>query len=375
MTRMLLIFSFVLFSFSLYADVPTEAFTFDTNVKLVSATSTQEDKILKAEDIIRKIIASEKFRTAVLNHSYNGKKTFVDNGGFTNEQIYSKMLAGSEILQPTRNNAMDIEVEFYTNSFTSTVGYTYPDTKRIYVNTKFFNSYTPGEVSHNLVHEWLHKLGFDHASSYSTSRDYSVPYGIGSIILKLSVDSEVMNGTSPSPLTAPTKLSLSKSGTTVTLSWSRASSGAGISSYKVYRILSGSTTAYLQTTTSSLSYTQTAPTKNAEYYVKAVDGDGKTANSLKVNFSSLVLKAVTNLSLSRSSTKVTLNWTGAVSSEGVSLYKIYRTLSGSTTSYLQGSTSTLTFAQTPPTRSAAYYVKVVDKAGNTLNSGTVSYTK
>ncbi len=126
-------------------------------------------------------MATEEFRTAVLNHTYNGSKTFVDNGGFSNAQIYQKILDGAESLQPTKNNTMNMEVELYYAA-TSTVGYTYANSKRIWVNTKYFNSNPVTSVSSNLFHEWLHKLGFKHAVSYSTSRDYSVPYAIGRII-------------------------------------------------------------------------------------------------------------------------------------------------------------------------------------------------
>ena len=124
---------------------------------------------------------------AVLNHTYNGNKTYVDNGGYTNAQIYQKILDGSETLQKIVDNEMDMEVELYYAA-TSTVGYTYANSKRIWVNKKFFDGYTPAGVAHNLFHEWLHKLGFTHASTWSTSRDYSVPYAIGDIVGEIGKD-------------------------------------------------------------------------------------------------------------------------------------------------------------------------------------------
>lgn len=147
----------------------------------VNHTSAQRTKMNRALEIIKLVVATEEFRTKVLNHTYNGKKTYVDNGGFTNAQIYQKILDGAEKLQPTKDNEMDCEVEMYTAS-TNVVGYTYPNSKRIWVNTKFFNQYTPAGVARNLFHEWLHKLGFTHSSSYNSSRPYSVPYAIGDMI-------------------------------------------------------------------------------------------------------------------------------------------------------------------------------------------------
>lgn len=161
--------------------LPNAAYTFDTNIMWINTDSTQQAKFDDAIEIIKKVVATEEFRSAVINHTYNGKKTFVDNGGFTNTQIYQKILDGAETLQPTKNNTMNMEVELYYAA-TSTVGYTYANSKRVWVNTKYFNSNPVTSVSSNLFHEWLHKLGFKHATSYSTSRDYSVPYAIGRII-------------------------------------------------------------------------------------------------------------------------------------------------------------------------------------------------
>lgn len=168
------------------AAVPTLAMTFDTNVTPIGTTSSQEAKIQAAEHKIKAVIASDEFRTAILNHTYNGKKTFVDNGGLSNAQIYQIILDGAEKLQPSKNNAMDLSVKlYYQNS--STVGYTTTNSKTINMNTKFFNKYTSSGVSHNMMHEWLHKLGFKHAVNYSNSRDYSVPYAIGNLMGKLAV--------------------------------------------------------------------------------------------------------------------------------------------------------------------------------------------
>jgi hypothetical protein len=169
-----------------YAVVPTLAMTFDTNVTTIGTTSSQEAKIQAAERKIRAVIGSEEFRLAVLNHTYGGRKTFVDNKGLTNAQIYQRILDGAETLQPTKNNAMDISVKLYYQNST-TVGYTMTGSKTINMNTKYFNSYTSSGVSHNMMHEWLHKLGFTHAVNYSTSRNYSVPYAIGNIIGRLAV--------------------------------------------------------------------------------------------------------------------------------------------------------------------------------------------
>lgn len=155
--------------------------TFDANIRFVNFTREQQDKMEQAIEIIKLVVATDEFRDRILNHTYNGAKTFVDNGGYTNAQIYQMILEGAEKLQPSRNNTMDAEVELYYAN-TNVVGYTYANSKRIWVNTKYFNAYTAAGVAHNLFHEWMHKLGFVHSSSWTSSREYSVPYAIGYLV-------------------------------------------------------------------------------------------------------------------------------------------------------------------------------------------------
>ncbi len=165
--------------------VPTLALTFDTDVNTYSMTSSQEAKIQKAEEKIRRVIGSETFRSRILNHTYGGVKKFNNNNGLTNSQIYTKVLEGMESYLKSKNNTMDLNVKvYYQNS--STVGYTTTTSQYINMNTKFLNSYTSNQVARNMTHEWLHKLGFGHAVSYSTSRNYSVPYAVGSIMEELA---------------------------------------------------------------------------------------------------------------------------------------------------------------------------------------------
>jgi hypothetical protein len=167
--------------------LPNEAYTFDSNLIFIDTTSSQQGKFDSAVELIKKVVGTEEFRSAVLNHSYNGVKTFVDNGGLSNAQIYERILEAAERLFPLKNNAMDMEVQLYTNLSTNVVGYTNTGTKRIYVNTKYFNVYAANSVAANLFHEWLHKVGFGHAYTYSPSRDYSVPYAIGRMIGKMGL--------------------------------------------------------------------------------------------------------------------------------------------------------------------------------------------
>lgn len=163
----------------------TDAQTFDVNVKLSGFSKAHEDKVMKAIDLIKQVVASDEFKSKVLNKKYNGKKTYVDNGGFTNSQIYKKILAGAEKLSPSKNNAMDLTLQtYYENAIV--IGYTKASIKTIYMNRKYLAQFEPHQVAMNLFHEWLHKLGFGHAAESTANRPHSVPYAIGYIVRDLA---------------------------------------------------------------------------------------------------------------------------------------------------------------------------------------------
>ncbi len=166
------------------ADIPNEAMLFDAHAELVNFDPKDSQKVDLAIEIIKKVIRTKEFKNRVLNFTYNGQKSFVENNGLTNEQVYQKLLEGSEVLDPGSDHEMDLELELYY-SRRSTVGYTYENTIKIWINTKYFDVYTPAEVAGNIFHEWTHKLGFGHASRYSASRASSVPYALGYLVEEL----------------------------------------------------------------------------------------------------------------------------------------------------------------------------------------------
>lgn len=167
-------------------DIPPLAITWDAELNLVNFDSTEEQKVREAVKIIKRVIVSKEFKERVLNYQFKGKRQFNDNHGLSNEEIYLKILEGPEqIGQKTRNNTMDVELELYHQK-TNTIGYTYPNTVRIWMNKKYFSRYSPIKVADNLMHEWMHKLGFTHEISWNSDRDHSVPYAIGYLIEELA---------------------------------------------------------------------------------------------------------------------------------------------------------------------------------------------
>jgi hypothetical protein len=157
----------------------------DAKVLMVNFPTAEGKKVLEAVELIKKVVATSEFKDRIINHTFRGKKMFVDNNGCSNEQIYQMILDGAETITPDKNRRIDVELELYEQSG-RTIGYTYPHTPRVWINNKFFKKYTPVQVADNLFHEWLHKLGFDHAQNFSQSRNYSVPYAIGYLVEELA---------------------------------------------------------------------------------------------------------------------------------------------------------------------------------------------
>ena len=162
-------------------NLPAQAYTFGSNIELFDFTAEQTEKYNGAIALVKKVVATEAFRTQVLNHTYGGSKTYANNNGLTNAQIYQAILDAAERLTPAKNNVMDLGVKlYYENS--SVVGYTSGSITYINVNTKFFDQFDLHQVAGNLFHEWLHKLGYGHDSAATTARPYSVPYAVGYMI-------------------------------------------------------------------------------------------------------------------------------------------------------------------------------------------------
>lgn len=168
-------------------NVPTAASNFQVNVSFKDFDSYQKEKVLRAIELIKSVVATTDFRDRILKKTYNGVFAFFDNDGLSNKEIYRKiLLAQEELSQSGANNAMDLELILYEDSSTTTIGYTYPNVSTIWINAKYLNSFQASDVADNLFHEWLHKLGFKHDTVYRTSRQHSVPYAIGYMVRDLA---------------------------------------------------------------------------------------------------------------------------------------------------------------------------------------------
>lgn len=167
----------------IYFGTPCQADAKSWNAK-VSFINFNKQEMNKIEDtlkVIKEIITSDEFENRIKQFRFDRKKIFHDNNNLSNDEIYQKIIGGAEILGDNEaDGLMEIELELFEYS-SKTIGYTYPDTKRIWINKKYFSKYKIQQVANNLMHEWMHKLGFNHGTNWDAKRDFSVPYAVGYI--------------------------------------------------------------------------------------------------------------------------------------------------------------------------------------------------
>ena len=151
--------------------VPVEASTFETNISTEGMSVEQEMEIRKAEDIIKLVVASEEFKERILNHTVNGVKTFLNNKGLTNAEIYQKILEAAEDGNLTKDNVMDLAVELIPEKSTlaSRIFKIIAGIKKIFFYLNLFQNTTPAGIAQNLFQQWLGKLGFSTVTGSSAS--------------------------------------------------------------------------------------------------------------------------------------------------------------------------------------------------------------
>lgn len=162
---------------------PVEIFKTNISYSGTKATEARKAKYEQAIIVLKKVIASKEFKDRVYAHKYDGISGFASSVA-TPSEVYAKLLSGAEKLSLTVDNELDMIISFYYAD-TSVIGYTYATTKTVYVNTKYFDNYRLNSVAANLLHEYMHKLGYGHDSSATARRPYSVPYALGNIMREL----------------------------------------------------------------------------------------------------------------------------------------------------------------------------------------------
>ena len=153
-----------------------------------------------ALEILEKIMNSEKFKQRVIGYQRPNRTTASQNDHIreyhknylwrdpsktlTNEDIYKIIMNGNEKIRPDTLGEMNINIKKYKSPWykpraKNVIGWTNPSSSKwINVNWHFYDHFKVHEMVGNIVHEWIHLLGFLHGNHYMREE---VPYVVGKI--------------------------------------------------------------------------------------------------------------------------------------------------------------------------------------------------
>jgi hypothetical protein len=141
--------------------------------------------LMDAMNLVEIVVNSETFKEKVIGYiNSSGMRHYTRNDGLSNEEIYLKLMEGKEVLDQTTPGEMNLYLQQYNRWWSKVIGYTkIGKSKWIWLNWKFYKGFDASEMASNIVHEWIHLMGFYHDSA---SDHDSVPYAVGYITRTLA---------------------------------------------------------------------------------------------------------------------------------------------------------------------------------------------
>lgn len=153
----------------------------------------QYEKLKKAISILPEVINSEEFKRKILTYKQpNGLKSFANNYLWTdsskrlsNEEIYQILMRGHEKTIPRTLQEMNLNIDkYFVDNYV--IGYTIPSSSKwINVNWKYYSYFQVDQMVNNIVHEWIHLLGFLHGENPGQEVTYVAGKIAGNIARKL----------------------------------------------------------------------------------------------------------------------------------------------------------------------------------------------
>ncbi|MBA2404705.1 MAG: hypothetical protein H0V66_08030 [Bdellovibrionales bacterium] len=154
----------------------------------------QKAKFEKALAIMEEVMNSEEFKTKVIAYERRGVRSYQKNYLWSastkllsNEEIYQVIMNGDEKKRPDTKGEMNFnswvrvcnKLQMATLWCRQVIGSTTPDSSFwIKLNWTFYKSFETHEMVANMVHEWIHLLGFLHGNERT---EEEVPYVVGDI--------------------------------------------------------------------------------------------------------------------------------------------------------------------------------------------------
>lgn len=154
----------------------------------------QKQKFEKALEIMEEVMNSEEFRLKVIGYVRRGERSYQKNflwndssKRLSNEDIYEVIMKGDEKMRPRTEGEMNFNswvricstVQMVTIWCRSVIGSTEPSSSYwIKLNWTFYRNFETHSMVANMVHEWIHLLGFLHGKE---NLHEEVPYVVGAI--------------------------------------------------------------------------------------------------------------------------------------------------------------------------------------------------
>lgn len=163
--------------------------------ELKNFTPSVRREVYKAIEILNRLFASEEFNKAIENYKFNGRRQFAKNlkivngrktKPLTNKDIYKLIHMGREERTTKNDGIMNLRLHMVTYLAKTTVAETHLFAAPIAVNKYKYTKYNAKQIAANMMHEWLHNMGFSHSGLTMQSRAHSIPYAIGGIVQKLA---------------------------------------------------------------------------------------------------------------------------------------------------------------------------------------------
>jgi len=146
------------------------------------------NKITKSAELFETIVNSAEFKDMIVNMP--DKWRIGESSKYKNKsglELYNHILSGKEERDTEIDYEADIIVDEYRGkAWSKVVGFMSPGKPTIHINNRFYYSYGLERIVSNLLHEWLHTMGFRHyTSDPNTSFAYYANYIVKTLYPKL----------------------------------------------------------------------------------------------------------------------------------------------------------------------------------------------
>jgi hypothetical protein len=152
----------------------------------VKLSKSEQLKIIKSERLLELVVNSPEFKEEILKADFHGETSLWKNRA--NIEIYKHIMSGQETLRPEIDGVANVDLSVFNPNWKNknVVGYTYMHVLTQWINRTYLRTRHYLYIASNILHEWGHKLGFQHDHKRTARRPFSICYQLNVILKKLS---------------------------------------------------------------------------------------------------------------------------------------------------------------------------------------------